>query len=141
MGLKEYLLNEIFRDGISIKVIRSDSDEFKTSFIVDNQKYYFDGMEYERGYWVVMFYHSETNFDMKNNSKSTTKILSNVFESIRMMILKRDVEFIGLSTMEPKLISLYDNIVKYFEREIRGFRFYKREGMGDSVKWIYKRVK
>lgn len=141
MIVRDYLLNEIFDSKPTVTVTKSEDDEIMTSFVVDGEKYYFSGSEYEDGYYVVMFYRAKGMFDMKGDSKYINKIIGGVFGSIHLMLHNRSVQYIGLSTDNPKLISVYDNIVKYFEKNVKGFKLYKREEVTNGmIKWVYRKV-
>jgi len=136
------IINEIF-DSELIKISKTTSPyaSYALDFTVDGEEYTFLANDNGNNHYGISF-DKKGSFEFKplQGKKYGGKALAGLFKSIKRLISDKKVDSFEFNTDNQILIRLYTKMVRYFEREIKPFKFIRYVDLkGGARAWRYER--
>ena len=137
----KYIL-EIFNTNLEVKQIKYLFD-FSTEWFIDGEKFHFIARKFDNNEWSVGFdKKSDMGFKKGDFNRFVGDVFTGVFESLRMLVQKHNVDSITFSTEKKNhwLLKFYDSkpFQHYLEKHFR-FSLVEYSVRGDSKVWLYKK--
>ena len=132
-------INEIFDKDIKLEKPIWDGTYFTVNFNIDNELYTFKAKENDKGEFSILFW-TQNMFDVKGSERYSGDIFSAIRKSLHLLIKMKKVNIFYFNSSEPKLIKLYDTVIKRMMKEFKDFEFEQSMIQGKTKFWIYKRI-
>ena len=133
-------ISEMFDKDVKLEKSIWDGKYFTVKFEINDDIYTFKAMENDKNEYSILFYSFGKNlFDVKGDKTYTGEVFSAIKKSLHLLINSRDVDMFWFNTNEPKLIKLYDKLLKKMEKEFKDFEYDRSLMKGKHKFWRFKR--
>jgi len=136
---KHFLLNEFFDKDIDLEKPEWDGKYFTTRFKIDDVLYTFKAMEDKPGLFGIQFFTlGSIGMQLKRDKKYAGSVFSGVRKGLELLIKHRNVNGFYFNTDEPKLIDMYDKLVKLIEKKSK-FKLIKTDYYENRKMWVFEK--
>lgn len=109
-------LIEMFDEKHKINISADSNKTFQTYFYINDTKYYFHCTQMKKGGWVIQFYSNIINDRLHGNMKGKEyigEVFGAIFQSLRLLINKHNVDIIAFTAEDNDLYSLYKKMTPW----------------------------
>jgi len=137
--VESYFINvmESFDIPAPVKTIINNTDNFKTSFTVNDVKYYFDSLIRNRTA-IIIFYPWDgiDIFKERKSPKYVGKVFASVLKSVELLLESVDIDIIGFTAEYESLKDIYKLMEPILLKRFKDWYVYNK-GINSNGKFQY----